>query len=501
MIAPLNPLPQRRFFDLSRRSARGGMVQLGAQGVQLGLTVASGTALARLIAPGDFGLVGMAATLTSLATVLRDFGMPTATVQRAGIEDRDVTALFWLGLRLNLALAVCMMLVGPAVAEFYNEPRVTEIVVFLALSGLIAGAGGQHEALLVRQMRFVALRTIDLSSLAIGMIAGVALAAAGAGYRALIVQTSVIAAARTLGLWRTCRWRPGPQGSGASDRLASLASFGWYHTGAKLLRHLSQNVDQIVVGSLFGARQLGFYDSAYRWSISSSQQIYTPLQHVAVSGLSRLQHDPEAFRVAAGRGLLPLFSAIIPALALLALEAHPVILLLLGPQWEPSVPLFRMLCLGAMGSALAKAVNWLYLAEGRTKQQMRWGFVTLPVFVVAVLIGAIRGPLGVATGFAVAHWLLVTPEVVYCLRNSHLPVRDYAFTAGRPLVASAVAVAALLAIAGVPHDTNIVRLALTSATFLALYAASWFVLPGGRRAAHQLVRLLRAIPTSRSESR
>ena len=482
--------------DVSRRSARGGMVQLGAQGVQLLLMVASGAVLARLITPADFGVIGMAATLTSLATVLRDFGMPMATVQRSGLEERDVTALFWLGLRLNLALAVGLMIAGPAVAAFYSEPRVTEVVVFVALAGLVAGAGAQHEALLIRQMRFLTLRTIDLGALFVGMIAGIALALSGAGYRALMLQTLVIATLRTLALWRTCRWRTGRRAAPSSDRLASLASFGWYHTGARLLRHLSQNVDQIVVGYLFGARQLGFYDSAYRWSIATSQQIFTPLQNVAVAGLSRLQHDPIAFRVAAQRGLLPVFSAIIPALALLALEARPVVLLLLGAQWEPSVPLFRMLCLAAIGSALAKVVNWIYLAEGRTRQQMQWGFVTLPVFVVAVIAGSTRGPLGVATGFAVANWLLAVPEVIYCLRRSHLRVRDYATAAGRPLVAAAVAALALVATTGLPHDAGVGRFVLTSLGFLVIYGFTWRVLPGGRGSMRQLLALTRVIPTT-----
>lgn len=475
-------------------------MQLGGQGIQLLLMVASGVVLARLITPADFGLVGMAATLTSLSTVMRDFGMPMATVQRAAIEDRDVTALFWLGLRLNLALGIGLMLVGPLVAGFYNEPRVVEIVIFVAFSGLVAGVGAQHEALLIRQMRFVALRSIDLCSLAIGMLVGVALALAGAGYRALVLQSVAIAAVRALGLWYLCPWRPGPWRSGASDRVASLASFGWYHTGAKLLRYLSQNVDQIVVGYLFGARQLGFYDSAYRWSISTSQQIYTPLQNVAVSGLSRLQHDPEAYRGAAKRGLLPVFSAIIPVLALLAVEARPVVLLLLGPQWEPSAPLFRLLCIAAMGSALAKTVNWLYLAEGRTKQQMRWGFVTLPVFVASVLVGSAHGPLGVAAGFAAANWLVAVPEILYCLRTSHLRARDYAIVAGRPLVASAVSAAALLAAFGMPRDPEPVGLVVASAFFAILYVATWLLLPGGRHAAQELATLFRALP-SRNDRR
>jgi len=256
-----------------------------------------------------------------------------------------------------------------------------------------------------------------------------------------------------------------------------------------------------VVGYLFGARQLGFYDSAYRWSITTSQQIYTPLQNVAVSGLSRLQHDPHAFRNAARRGLLPVFSAIIPALVLLAIEARAVILLLLGPQWEPSVPLFRMLCIGAIANALAKTVNWLYLAEGRTRRQMRWGFVTLPVFAVAVLVGSRWGPLGVATGFAVANWLVAIPEILYCLRGSHLPAIDYAAAAGRPVAAATLAAAVVLATFGVSDDLRIVRLALTSAVFLGVYAATWFLLPGGRGAANLILTLIRSIPVPRSATR
>lgn len=476
-------------------------MQLGAQGVQLLLMVLSGAALARLITPGDFGLAGMAATLTSVAMVLRDFGMPMATVQRAGIDNRDVTGLFWLGLRLNLLLAVGLIVAGPAVAAFYDEPRVTEIVIAVALSNLVGAVGLQHEALLIRQMRFVALRAIDLSSLAIGMLAGFLYAASGGGYRALMLQTFVIAAVRTLGLWRACRWRPGTWRSGPSERHGALASFGWYHTGAKLLRHLSQNVDQVVVGYLFGARQLGFYDSAYRWSITTSQQIYTPLQNVAVSGLSRLQQDRDAFRVAARRGLLPVFSAIIPALVLLAIEARPVILLLLGPQWEPSVPLFRMLCLGAIANALAKTVNWLYLAEGRTRRQMWWGFVQLPVFIVAVFIGSRWGALGVATGFAVANWVLAIPEILYCLRGSHLPVRDYAAAAGRPVAAAVLAAAVVLVTFGVPDDLSFVRLVLRSTCFLVVYAATWFFLPGGRGASKLIVTLIRSVPMPRSAQR
>lgn len=465
---------------------------MSAQAIQLALTVASGVVLARLLRPTDFGIVGMAATLTSFATVVRDFGMPQATVQRNDLSSRDVTSLFWLSLRLNAVLALALLALSPLVARFYGEARIVEVVAVVAAAGLIGGLGSQHEALLIRQMRFVALRTADLSSIAAGMLGGVLLALSGAGYRALMLQIFIIAVVRTVVLWSLCRWRPGGWRTTKSDALASLASFGWYHTVAKVLRYFSQNADQIVVGYLFGARQLGYYDSAYRWSITTSQQIYTPLQNVAVSGLSRLQNDKWAFRNAVRHGLLPVFTAIISVLVLLALQARPVVLLLLGDQWEPSVPLFRLLCIAAIGNSMAKAVNWLYLAEGRTKQQMRWGFVSLPVFIIAVVVGSNWGPVGVAAGFAAANLLLVVPEVIYCLRTSLVSWRDYASTAIRPLVAAMVSAAIVLLIHGVPTETSFLKLLVTSSEYFLLFVLTWLVIPGGGKAARQLMTLVRS---------
>jgi len=491
--------------DLPRRSARGGVIQVGAQGIQLLLTVASGAVLARLLSPVDFGIVGMAATLTSLASVVRDFGLPMATVQRAELDERDVSSLFWMGLRLNLALAVGLVLAAPAAASLYDEPRVVEVVAIVALSGIVAGMSAQHEALLIRQMRFATLRAVDLSSLAVAMIAGIVFAMAGAGYRALVWQSFLGVAIRTIALWRASGWRPAPDGP-RSERVAVLASFGWNHTGAKVLRHIAQNTDQAVVGYLFGARQLGFYDSAYRWSISAMQQIYTPLQNVAVSGLSRLQHDPRVFRVAARRALLPVFSAILPVLAYLAVQARPVVLALLGDRWEPSAPLFRVLCIAAMGSVVARGANWLYLAEGRTRRQLRWGFVALPVVVVAVFLGATRGPLGVAMGFATANWLLAVPEVLFCLRGSRVTARDYFAAVGRPLAAAAVAAVAVAVAfawrgdAGPTAGVDVVRLMLSSFVFGVVYLLTWLAIPGGRGAARELVTLWRA-STARRTSR
>ena len=61
---------------------RGGFVAIAAQGGKVLLQTGTLMLLARLLSPDDFGLTGMAATLTGFLGLFRDAGLGAATVQR-----------------------------------------------------------------------------------------------------------------------------------------------------------------------------------------------------------------------------------------------------------------------------------------------------------------------------------------------------------------------------------------------------------------------------------
>ena len=480
--------------EVSRRAARGGVVQLAAQVVQLAFTVASGALLARLLAPADFGVAGMATILLSLATMVRDFGLPTAAIQRAADDDATRSALFWRTVRLNLRLAGGMALAAPLMGWLVGDARVAYVTVVFAAATAAHGLGAQHEALLVRELRFVSLRRVELGALALSLLAGAGLAAAGAGYWALALQQLLLGAGRSAGLWWITGWRPRPAAASrdATEALAPLARFGWHLTGARLLRHLAQSVDQFTVGLRFGAGPMGFYDNAYRWSIAAILQVFNPLQSVAVAGLSRLRDHPQAFRDAARRALLPVFGLVVPALAFLALQARPVIRVLLGDRWDPSIPLFRVLALAAVATCISRAAMWLHTAEGRVARMLRWGAVALAGTLTGVVIGAPHGPLGIATGWTVATWALLAPEVAYGLHGSHLPLRDFAALALRPLAATGLAVAASWPLTGTAASTPL-AFAVALAAYGGAYLLAWLLIPGGRAAIAEIARLRRAL--------
>src|SRR5437764_14303598 len=76
--------------DLGRRSARGGAVTLVAQGLKFLIFTAATVALARLLTPQDYGLVGMVTIIVSFVGMFQYLGLSTPTAQRAEPRHRPV---------------------------------------------------------------------------------------------------------------------------------------------------------------------------------------------------------------------------------------------------------------------------------------------------------------------------------------------------------------------------------------------------------------------------
>ena len=177
--------------DIGRRSRRGGTVLLAAQALRVLGQMATLAVLARLLPPSAFGLLAMVASLGALLELVKDFGLSAATIQKEGISQAQVSALFWINAAVGALLAIGLLLGAPALARFYGQPELEAITQWLALGFVLSGLTVQHWALLRRQMRFGAIASVETLADFAGFTAAIGLALAGQGYWALVVQRLV----------------------------------------------------------------------------------------------------------------------------------------------------------------------------------------------------------------------------------------------------------------------------------------------------------------------
>ncbi|WP_309081081.1 lipopolysaccharide biosynthesis protein [Zhihengliuella sp.] len=445
--------------------------------------------LARLLAPEDFGLFAMVFAVAGLATVVGDFGLSSAAIQAREFSSRQRSNLWWLSLGLGLLLWGVLWILAPLIENFYDRDGVAEMLRILGVGFVLSSASAQYVADLTRKLRFGWLAVSEIGALVLAFMTAVIAALAGAGAWALVFQQVAYAFALLAMATAAGRWFPGlPR----SAPMRSLVKFGGNTLGVQLLSYLSTNVDSIVLGRVAGPVQLGLYDQAYRLFKVPVQQIAAPLTRVALPLLARRQDDLPGFSryvVVAQTGLsYALGSAFVIGAAL----SEPVVGLLLGGQWDAAVPLFAVLALGGVFQSMGYVYYWVFLGLGLTGLQLRYSLITRSIMIIAIILSARWGAMGVAiavTASLALNWVVLT---LFPMRRTGLALGEIVGSACRSFAVHAVVGGVLLLVDSVWLATypDVVRVAAGLITALMIYGSLLSLVPGLRRDVLPLVRQL-----------
>lgn len=448
--------------DLERHSLSGSAIVIGTQIGKSLLYLTSTIVLARVLSPEDFGLFAIVTAFTNFLLLFKDFGLSAATIQHKEIDRAQVSVLFWINVASGALLMSIVVLLAPVVAALYVDPRLYAVTLALSINFLLGSFTVQHQALLKRQMRFLALAITELLPLALGIVAAIIAAFQGFKYWALITMSLTTSASAVPITWIVCHWRPMLRPANTSVK--QMIRFGGYLTGANIINYLSRNADNVLIGWYWGAHQLGFYDRAYQLMFFPIYQINTPLSFVAIPLLSRLRETPERYEEAYIK-LLRLTSILtMPLITFLLVTADWTINLLLGPQWDETSRIFRCFGLTALIQTVTNTTGWLFISQGRTRELMRWNIVSGMISLLSIISGLPWGPSGVAISLSASMLFANLPLLLYFLKRALIIEPKIIFKALEAVIASIICLfLALVSIkSAIGTENTFINLALSA---------------------------------------
>lgn len=409
---------------------RGSLYTALSQGVTVGCQIGSVIILSRLLTATDFGLIAMIGPVIAFLSMFKEMGLLQAVIQKRTLTYGQLNSLFWINVSVSLALTVFLILMAPLIARFYTEPDLIWMIRIMALNVIITALGAQHFALLNRRMIFGQI-AINASVVAICTLSvSIIWAFVSPTPWALVAGTVTGAAIGTVMVWVWVPWVPARPAwaPGTGD----LVGFGAGVTGFKLANFFSRNLDNILIGRVWGSASLGFYDRAYKLLLFPLNRVAQPLSQVMVPVLSRMQDEPDRYAHAFFRvfGLMQL--AILPGVAALTAMADTAVPFLLGAQWAGSAPIFAALGIAGLSQPLANPTGWLFISQGRTTEMAWWGLVSASISCAAFVGGVQYGVVEMAMAYAAVSiaklgplWILICrkgPIRADSIRTRILPV-------------------------------------------------------------------------------
>jgi len=360
--------------------------------------------------------------------VFRDVGLTSATIYSDDITAAEVNSLFWINVGAGIMLAAILWLMAPLMAHFYKDLRLTGMLSVLAAAFVLNGIGAQYQALLQRDLRFKILTAIDVGANAVGTLCGLVAASMGWGYWSLVAMPVVTQAVNLFATIPVSRWHPSRPRWEA--RTAMMTKFGSKIAGFNILNYFARNLDNLLIGRVWGMDALGYYGRAYSLMMLPLSQIVYPLTQVAVPVLTRINGDRSLYLQTYMRMIQMIMLIATPLVVSVMIARVWVVEIVLGDRWAPVAPIFLALGFSALVQPMNNSAGWLMVSQGRSADVLRWGFIGGGLTVMSILAGLPFGPLYVAIGYSVGQILIVTPLLWwFACRNRFVRISDMASVA------------------------------------------------------------------------
>lgn len=405
-------------------------------------------ALSRLLEPAVFGVMSILLVIYNIANLFAQMGLSSAIVQRAHLTQQALHSLYWLNVLLGCLVSLCLYLASGLLSHWFNMPALKTTTWVIALTFFISCWSIQYQALAQRELRFRRIALINLSALAGTGVVSIILAMQGAGIWSLVLGILAATIIRTAGFFVFGAREHGlPQVLFNWEEAREMTLFGLNRFGAMFTNAINSNIDQILVGAVFGAQAVGYYNIALRIVMQPIDRINPIVTRVAFPWLSRIQDDAEKINQTYLKILGSLTAVNAPLLVAAGVFAEFYVPLLLGPGWTPAVVLVQILSAYALLRTVINAGGSLVLAKGRADWTFYWNLFLLFLFPAVLYIASRFGDVRflayslLALQFAVVlayHRLMIYPL-------TSIGLGTFLAEIGRPILCALTAGAAALA--------------------------------------------------------
>ncbi len=375
--------------------------------------------LARLLFPSDFGKLAIIMAITNYAGLFVQSGLAVAIVQKKDLDEKDVNTLLTSSLVIALFIYVCIYLFSPSFSAYYQHEDLVWPLRVLALVLFLNGINSVQSALFSRDMKFKQIFLRSITAVPVAAVISISMAYRGMGIWALVAYTLLNTGLTVIIMALASNYKLKLEFY--LSRAKELYSFSVKILLAALVSGFGDTLRTLMIGKKYTSSDLGFYDKGYTYSFYFTQILNASISGVLLPTFSRSQDRLDVLLSRSRKSVRLTSFVIFPALIIIIIVAHPLILMLLTEKWIPCVFFLQLFCLLRLPGCIANIDRQVYLSIGNSSINFRYEFFLLLANTIMLFITVPIGVKAVAVGF------LIT-EIVGCVSLFVVSSRVYGYT-------------------------------------------------------------------------
>lgn len=477
--------------ELGRRIASGAFWLILMRFSTRGIGVASTLILARLLIPADFGIVAIATMVAGIIEALGAWGFEYSLFVRA-VTVTHYHTVWTLNVLRGFVTALVMALLAPALAIFFNEDRLTPVLLVLSIGSIIDGLSNVGIVEFRKELKMRKEYAYHLSAKLGGFVVTFVLAVLLQNYWALV---SGILAGKLIGLlasYLMVSFRP----RFCLQEWRLLVNVSKWVLATSIVQVATRNLDIMVLGRVANMSAVGIYSIAWEVSNLATSELIYPIRSALFPGYAKCAGNPALLRqmYLGAFGICILIGA--PVALGIGSVAAPLVNVFFGPQWSDAVPLIQLLVLAGFFQAANATSSTVVWSLGRAKLSATVQVIGAIVQLALLLAGSKFGPKGIAIAMIGASAFTTSVYTIVALRVTGVTAQELLSASWRSLTGTAgmmLISEILLQIMPVSNDiwTSIAALFLIGSvgavSYVLLVFVLWLSSGSPRRTAESLV--------------
>ena len=428
--------------NLGRRVARGATWMILLRFALRGIGLINTLILARLLVPEDFGLVALAMVTITLLDTFSEFGFDMALIQNQKATRAHYDTAWTIIIVKQLITAALLYLLAPVIADFFEEPRLIEVIHVLCVLPLLQGLRNIGVINFTKNLNFRKEFQLRISRKISAVCVVIPLAFVWRDYWALIAGLLAGRVVELVLSYVMHSYRPRL----ALSEWRSLFGFGKWMLINNAMTFLGSKLDTLLIGKFMDAKMVGIYNVSFEISNLPTTELLQPIARALYPGYSKIADDrtrmAESYLISLG--LIFLIAA--PLGVGIAVTAHHIIVVFLTEKWLEAVPFMAILALHGVLVIGGSNVAPVLLALNRPNV-LAYLTIFQNVARFPLLIGGVvyYGAYGVAWALVATAAISTLAHVAVTLRLLRVSPAAFAGAFWRPLIALAAMVAAVTA--------------------------------------------------------
>jgi O-antigen/teichoic acid export membrane protein len=456
------------------------------------LSLISMVILARLLTPEDFGLIALASAIIAGLELMSAFGFDVVLIQNqeASREHYDTA---WT-IQIIFAIAIALILTGLAApaADFYDDPRLANIIYVLAIGVVAAGFQNIGIVAFRKDLEFHKEFMFLVTKKLIGFTVAISLAFYLRSYWALIIAMVVSKFSGLVLSYITHPYRPRL----STSALAQLFGFSRWLFINNILAFVKWRASDFIIGKVVGPSGLGMFSISLELATMPANQLAAPINRAVFPGYAKMADDLSRLSQSYLDVMQVIAMIVIPSAFGIAVLAAPIVTVVLGEQWIDAIPLIRILGFVGLLSALESNIASVYLTLGKPQILTRLLCINVPILLVFLIIGARQGGvMGAAWAFLAASIITIPLWYTVVFRTLDIAILKFLAIIWRPFASALVMLAVLLWLMSLLSDMTIdigtplalLTLIMTGVIVYVITMAVMWLLSGQPRGAEQMV--------------